>query len=104
MKKQKPLTNKTGEVRELNKADFAAMRSMDDVLSPDLVKIIKNRKRGERGLQKKSTKVPVTIRINPEVVKYFKSEGDGWQTRLNKALETWVKKHPKHGKNSQKVA
>lgn len=99
MKKQKPLTNKTGEVRELTKADFAAMRSMDEVLSPDLVKTI--RKRGQRGLQRKPTKVPVTIRVNREVIKYFQSGGYGWQTRMNNALEIWVKKHPKHGKHSR---
>lgn len=104
MKKQKPLTNKKGEVRELTKADFAAMRSMEKVLSPDLVKIIKQRKRGERGPQKNPTKVPVTIRVNREVVKYFQSEGQGWQTRMNNALEIWVKKHPKHGKYSHKAA
>jgi len=103
MKKQKPLTNKKGDVRELTKADFEAMRPMDEVLSPDLVKIIKKRKRGERGLQKKPTKVPLTIRINREIVKYFQSEGYGWQTRMNDALEIWVKKHPKHGKHSHKV-
>ena len=28
MKKEKPLTNKKGEVSELTKADFASMRSM----------------------------------------------------------------------------
>jgi len=102
--KKKPLTNKKGEVRELTAEDIRSMRPMEKVLSPRLVAIIKKRKRGERGLQKKPIKVPVTIRINHEVVKYFQSEGHGWQTRMNNALEVWVKKHPQHVKHSKKVA
>lgn len=47
--KKKPLTNKAGAVRELNKKDFGAMRPMDEVLPKDLIKNIKKRKRGERG-------------------------------------------------------
>ena len=46
MKKLKPLTNKEGKVRELTKADFLAMRPMEEVLPPELVNIIKKRKRG----------------------------------------------------------
>ncbi len=31
-------------------------------------------------------KVPVLLRLDPEVVDRFKAEGDGWQTRMNDAL------------------
>jgi len=93
MKKRKPLTNKEGEVRELTKADFKRMRPMEEVLPPDLVAAIKKRKRGERGAQKEPRKVSVTVRYSPEVVKYFKSTGEGWQTRMDKVLKSYVKKH-----------
>ncbi len=93
MKKRKPLTNKKGEVRELTKADFMAMRPMEEVLPPDLVATIKKRKRGERGAQKKPTKISLTVRYSPEVVKYFKSTGEGWQVRMDKVLKSYVKKH-----------
>jgi len=93
MKKRKPLTNKEGEVRELTKADFMAMRPMDEVLPPDLVATIKKRKRGERGAQKEPKKISVTVRYSPEVVKYFKSTGEGWQTKMDKVLMSYVKKH-----------
>jgi uncharacterized protein (DUF4415 family) len=33
-----------------------------------------------------STKVPVTIRLDPEVVDGFKASGTGWQSRMNAAL------------------
>ena len=33
-----------------------------------------------------NTKISTTVRLDADVVKYFKSEGRGWQTRLNAAL------------------
>ena len=44
------------------------------------------RKIGQRGTQKKPTKVQVTLRLSPEVLDFFKSSGKGWQTRMNDML------------------
>lgn len=35
-------------------------------------------------------KRPVTIRLDPEVVAYFKGQGRGWQTRINAVLKAFV--------------
>jgi uncharacterized protein (DUF4415 family) len=48
---------------------------------------------GQRGPQKRPTKVAVTVRYSPEVVAYFKATGEGWQTRMNDALREYVKQH-----------
>lgn len=40
-----------------------------------------------RGPQKDPKKVPVSIRLSPEVVEHFKSEGPGWQSRIDAALK-----------------
>lgn len=32
------------------------------------------------------TKMPVTIRLDPEVVNFYKSTGKGWQSRMNDDL------------------
>ena len=48
---------------------------------------------GQRGAQKRPTKVPVTVRYSPEVVAYFKSSGEGWQTRMNDVLKEYVELH-----------
>lgn len=48
---------------------------------------------GQRGPQKRPTKVSVTVRYSPEVVAYFKATGDGWQTRMNEALREYVEQH-----------
>ncbi|WP_336511400.1 BrnA antitoxin family protein [Allochromatium tepidum] len=37
-----------------------------------------------------ATKQPVSIRLSPEVVDYFKAEGPGWQTRIDAVLREYV--------------
>ena len=39
------------------------------------------------------TKTQVTLRLDSEVLAQFKSSGDGWQTRINDALKSWVQTH-----------
>lgn len=49
---------------------------------------------GQRGKQKKPTKILVTMRFSREVLDYFKASGEGWQTRINEALCQYVKQNP----------
>jgi uncharacterized protein (DUF4415 family) len=44
-----------------------------------------------RGVQKAPVKIPVSIRLSPEVVAYFKSQGSGWQTTINEILQAHIK-------------
>lgn len=46
-----------------------------------------------RGKQKKPVKIPVSIRLNADIVEYFKQGGEGWQTRLEEALQTYINEH-----------
>ncbi|MDP2405929.1 MAG: BrnA antitoxin family protein [Hydrogenophaga sp.] len=39
------------------------------------------------------SKTQVTLRLDVEVVEKFKASGDGWQTRINEALKSWVRTH-----------
>lgn len=39
------------------------------------------------------TKAQVTLRLDVDVVEKFKASGDGWQTRINDALKSWVQTH-----------
>ena len=43
-----------------------------------------------RGPQKASTKVPISIRLSPEVIEHFKAGGPGWQSRIDDALRKAV--------------
>lgn len=48
------------------------------------------RRPGERGPGRKPKKILLSVRYSPEVVQYFKSTGEGWQTRMDEALKEWV--------------
>lgn len=55
----------------------------------------KIRRRGERGPQKTLTKEAISIRLSRDVVMYFRSTGEGWQSRIDEILANWVKRHSK---------
>ncbi|WP_114971049.1 BrnA antitoxin family protein [Rhodoferax ferrireducens] len=39
------------------------------------------------------TKTQVTLRLDVDVVDKFRATGEGWQTRINDALKSWVQTH-----------
>ncbi|MBK8360629.1 MAG: BrnA antitoxin family protein [Comamonadaceae bacterium] len=39
------------------------------------------------------SKTQVTLRLDVDVLEKFKASGDGWQTRINDALKSWVQTH-----------
>ncbi|WP_244559206.1 BrnA antitoxin family protein [Bathymodiolus platifrons methanotrophic gill symbiont] len=45
------------------------------------------------GRQKSPTKVPISIRVSPEVAEYFRSAGKGWQGRVDHVLKEYVAHH-----------
>jgi uncharacterized protein (DUF4415 family) len=49
--------------------------------------------RRARGAQRAPTKERITIRLSPEVVETFRATGTGWQTRMDAALQDWLKSH-----------
>jgi len=88
MKKRAPLTDAAGEVRELTAEDFAEFRPAAEVLPASLLA-----KMGVRGPQKTPTKELTTIRLSKSVLEAFRATGAGWQTRVDKALQEWVRTH-----------
>jgi uncharacterized protein (DUF4415 family) len=88
MPKSKPLLNESGEVRTLSLRDVQKMRSAKKSLPENL-----QHKVGVRGPQKAPVKQRITIRLSPEVIEPFKETGAGWQTRVNRALEDWLRNH-----------
>ena len=87
MPRHAPLTESNGEVRELKTEDLKRFRAATSL--PEGLQ----RKLGVRGPQKTPTKERVTIRLSRDVVDSFRSTGDGWQTRVDAALQDWLKKH-----------
>jgi len=93
MKKQRPLTNKAGEVRQLTAHDLARARPAHEVLP----KLVGAKAAGEllrsRGRPPKANpKALVTLRLDTEILSHFKAGGAGWQTRINTALKRVVTK------------
>ena len=68
-------------------AKFPAGVRLKDLKPGELARMV-----GKRGPQKAPTKIPVSIRLSPEVVKHFKAKGPGWQSRIDDALRKIAKK------------
>ena len=75
---------------EWTEEDFKRARPASEVLPPELYAKLVARQPGQRRPQKAPTKVPVTLRLDREIVEAFKADGAGWQTRINTALKKIV--------------
>jgi uncharacterized protein (DUF4415 family) len=67
---------------EWTSVDFARARPASEL--PDELRAFFPR---TRGIQKAPTKVPVSLRLSPEVVEHFRATGPGWQSRIDKILK-----------------
>jgi uncharacterized protein (DUF4415 family) len=88
MNRNKPITDKDGEVRSLGKGDIAGMKKIA-ALPASLQSKLKPRGRPVAEI----TKERITIRLSPDVVDKFRATGPGWQTRVDAALTDWLKEH-----------
>ncbi len=82
-----PLIDEHGEVRELTLEDMRRMRPAREVLPADVYATLTKKGVGKRGRQKAPTKTMVSIRLDEEIVAHYKSQGSGWQKRINDALK-----------------
>jgi uncharacterized protein (DUF4415 family) len=87
-KKSKNIQNENWEAVEsptLSDEMLSRMRPVKEK-HPDIPKRV-------RGPQKDPLKVPVSIRLSPDVIEYFKSQGKGWQTKIDNILNNYIKNH-----------
>ena len=84
MSRTRHLTDANGEVPPLTDAVLRTLQSAS-TLPAGL-----QRKLGVRGPQRTPTKERITIRLSHDVVEQFRATGDGWQTRIDKALQEWL--------------
>jgi uncharacterized protein (DUF4415 family) len=64
------------DARELSREEIAGMKPW--------------RARGRPRLE--TPKQPVSVRLDPDVVEFFRGTGPGWQTRLNAVLARYVRR------------
>lgn len=84
MSKTRPLTDTSGQVPPLTDAALRALQPAGKL--PTALQ----RKLGVRGPQRTPTKERITIRLSHDVVEQFRATGDGWQTRIDTALQEWL--------------
>jgi uncharacterized protein (DUF4415 family) len=69
---------------ELTDAELAEMRPASQVLPPALYDTVTRGKAGRP--PEPDRKIPIKLRLDPDIVAAFKATGEGWQTRMNDAL------------------
>ena len=74
--------------------DFAKARPASEVL-PQIfgAKLAKEMLKPRGRPRAEHPKERINIRLSHEVVEYFKSAGDGWQTRIDAALRQFITEH-----------
>jgi uncharacterized protein (DUF4415 family) len=80
---------------EEDKAIVAAARSDPDAqpLMPKQLKAMVPIGAPRGRPKSENKKLLVSVRYSPEVVAYFKSTGDGWQSRMDGVLRQYVARH-----------
>jgi uncharacterized protein (DUF4415 family) len=92
MKKQPSSSKKRVEEDDDNdnpvwtKADFAKAVPFPGLPAHERA-ALSSRKRGSQLVPKK---VPISIRLSPDVLAGLRATGDGWQTRADEALRMWL--------------
>jgi uncharacterized protein (DUF4415 family) len=87
MANRKPLIDENGEVREIAAEDVALFKPFSALPETEQKMLLKLRKRGP---QKTPKKVPISIRLSPDVAEGLRATGSGWQGRADEALRSWL--------------
>jgi uncharacterized protein (DUF4415 family) len=87
MANRKPLINSDGEVRELTARDATEAVPFSALPKAEQEMLLSIRKRGP---QKAPRKVPISIRLSPDVADGLRATGEGWQVRADEVLRSWL--------------
>jgi uncharacterized protein (DUF4415 family) len=87
MANRKPLIDEDGEVREITTEEVALFKPFS-ALPQSEQRVLQNLRR--RGPQKSPKKIPVSIRLSPDVAQGLRATGSGWQGRADEALRAWL--------------
>ena len=87
MANRRPLIDEDGEVRELTAGDAAHFKPFSTLPQAEQKMLLKLRKRGP---QKSPKKIPISIRLSSDVAEGLRATGNGWQSRADEALRSWL--------------
>jgi len=90
------IKSKSGREFELPSDEEEANINAGIALDPDARELTDKEFRKLRPLGRPKaevTKERITIRLSPEVVAKFRATGSGWQSRMDKALQEYLRDH-----------
>lgn len=85
----KPAEKPRDDNPEWTEEDFRRARPATQVHGPEVAAGLV-RRRGRPPLPEGERKEKVTLRLSPEVLDYFRGQGEGWQTRIDETLRSIV--------------
>jgi uncharacterized protein (DUF4415 family) len=88
MANRKPLTDESGEVRELQVEDFQHAKPFS-AMPASLQHKLKTRKTAP--VQRKQVSVP----LSEDLLHKMQSTGEGWELRVEEALRQWLTRYEK---------
>jgi uncharacterized protein (DUF4415 family) len=80
-------------MKRSGKATFRSMESTSDI--PELTPEMFARAIVRRGLKPVPRKAQLTIRVDRDVLEWYKQQGPGYQTRINALLRAYMQEHPR---------
>ena len=87
MANRRPLIDEDGEVRKITAEDVALFKPFSTLPKAEQRVLLSVRRRGP---QKTPKKVPISIRLSPDVAEGLRATGNGWQGRADEALRSWL--------------
>lgn len=86
---------------QVSQTDWEAIDAMqdDDIDFSDLPEISPEKFANaiiRKGLEPTPTKTQITLRIDTDVLDWFKAQGKGYQTNINNLLKAYAKAHLNH--------
>jgi len=87
MANHRELIDEDGEVRPLSAEDVAYFKPFSALPGVEQKMLLGL---GKRRPQKAPKKVPISIRLSPDVAQSLRAAGSGWQARADEALRAWL--------------
>ncbi len=80
------------------KAELEALAALSDVaIDTSDAPPLKDRSGSKRGVFYRVNKQLLSLRLDADLIDWFKQGGEGYQTRINAALREYVEQHRKDG-------
>lgn len=84
---------------DFNRIDALQDKDIDFSECPEITPEMFAKAVVRKGLKLLPRKTQITLRLDVDVLEWFKTQGKGYQTRINALLRTYMRAHKKHPKS-----